>query len=200
MSKYEQITQNTERLIGNNFTSFQEFKYFDTEGFVQADLPYTIYYTNEKRKVYLTGLPSDIGSRRRIYKVNETDLFVTYQSISRAERESYPKAFKNIPTTNDYSVGEFRRYFCKKANDASSQIFEISQESYDGQSSLYSYYEIIWKISGNKNTVRNQNLVQIRILQKRVPEISRYLSPLEYWRPQANSLDDVQKKLSFLKK
>ena len=76
MSKYEQITQNTERLIGNNTTGFREFRYYDTEGFVQPNQRYTIYYTNDKQKVYLTGLPSDVGNRRRIEKVEETDSFL----------------------------------------------------------------------------------------------------------------------------
>jgi len=200
MSKFRQIIENTERLIGNNFTKFREFKYYDTEGFVQSDLPYTIYYTNDKVKVYLTGLPSDIGDRRRIYKVDETDSFVNYQRISRVRRENYPQPATILPTKNDYELGRYRRFFCRKANDTSSQIFEISKEDFDNQSSLYLYYSIVWIISGSKNNVQNSNLLATRILSKQIPQISNYLNPLEYWRPQTNSLDDVQKKLSFLKK
>ena len=104
MSKFRQIIENTERLIGNNFTTFREFKYYDTEGFVQSDLPYTIYYTNDKVKVYLTGLPSDIGDRRRIYKVDETDSFVNYQRISRVRRENYPRPATILPKKNGYGL------------------------------------------------------------------------------------------------
>ena len=200
MSNFEQVTDNTERLIGNNTTTFKEFKYYESDGFVQAGLPYTIYYTLDKEKIYLTGLPSDNGNTRRISKVNETDLFVKYQDVANRRRENYPKQSKKLPTQNDYEVGEFRRFFCKKSNDNTAQIFEISEDDFNNQSSLYDYYDIDWTISGKKSNVRSTNQVRLRSLQKRVKEIGNYLDPLEYWRPQTNSLDDVQKKLSFLKK
>lgn len=200
MSNFEQVTDNTERLIGNNTTTFKEFKYYESDGFVQAGLPYTIYYTLDKEKIYLTGLPSDNGTKRRISKVDETDLFVKYQDVANRERENYPKQSKKLPTQNDYEVGEFRRFFCKQSNDSTAQIFEISEDDFNNQSSLYDYYDIDWTISGKKSNVRSTNQVRLRSLQKRVKEIGNYLDPLEYWRPQTNSLDDVQKKLSFLKK
>ena len=200
MSNFEQVTDNTERLIGNNTTTFKEFKYYESDGFVQAGLPYTIYYTLDKEKIYLTGLPSDNGNRRRISKVNETDLFVKYQDVANRRRENYPKQSKKLPTQNDYQVGEFRRFFCKKSNDNTAQIFEISEDDFNNQSSLYDYYDIDWTISGKKSNVRSTNQVRLRSLQKRVKEIGNYLDPLEYWRPQTGSLYDVQKKLSFLKK
>ena len=199
MSKYEQITQNTERLIGNNITGFREFRYYDTEGFVQPNQQYTIYYTNDKEKVYLTGLPSDVGNRRRIEKVEETDLFVRYQDVANLEREPYPKPSKNLPTKNDYDVGTIRRYFCKKGNDDKAQIFEISEDDFNNQSSLYLYYDIRWTISGKRNDVRGVNLTRLRSLELELPGISNYLTPLEYWRPNTGTIDDIQKKLSFLK-
>ena len=200
MAKFEQIIENTERLIGNNTTNLREFRYYDTEGFVQPNQEYTIYYTNDKRKVYLTGLPSDTGNRRRIEKVNETDFYVRYQGLANLKRESYPKPSKNLPSPNDYDVGEIARFFCKKANDKQSSIFEISEDDFNNQTPLYLYYDIRWTITGKKNDVRNLNLGRLRSLRKRLPEITSYLNPLEYWRPQTNSLDDVEKKLSFLKK
>ena len=199
MSNFKQVTDNTERLIGNNTTTFKEFKYYETEGFVQAGLPYTIYYTLDKRKIYLTGLPSDSGNKRRIIKVNETDLFVKYQDVANRERENYPKQSKKPPIQSDYDVGEFRRFFCKKSNDNTAQIFEISEDDFNNQSALYNYYDIDWTISGKKSNVRSANLIRIRSLQKRVKEIGNYLTPLEYWRPETGTIDDIQKKLSFLK-
>jgi len=68
-----------------------------------------------------------------------------------------------LPTSKDYELGEFRRYFCKKINEL--QYFELSKEFYDLMVKkspnvvweLYSIFSIPWQLTGEEKTVYNIN-------------------------------------------
>lgn len=197
MGDFRQIQNNSERIIPNLQTEFKEFKFLDSEGFVPPNVTYSVYYTNDKIKIYLTGLPAT-SNTRRIEPVVENDIFVKYQNIKNLTRENYPKPNKIIPNKNDYEVGIFNRYFTQKAN-GEGEVFEISKETFDNKSSLYLYYELPWVIAGNREDVRLKNILTINTVSQDFPQIRNYLDPLQYWRPLGGSRDDVQKKLSFLK-
>ena len=197
MGDFSQILNNSERIIPNLQTEFKQFKFLDSEGFVPANVTYTAYYTKDKIKIYLTGLPTTPNSRR-IKPVVESDNFVKYQRLKNLSRENYPKPNQIAPSKSDYDVGEFIRYFCKKGN-GEGDIFEISKETFDSQSTLYLYYELSWVITGKRVDVRQKNISTLNALSLDLPRIKNYLDPLQYWKPNRNSVDDVQKKLSFLK-
>ena len=110
MDKFLDLKNNSERIISNQFTKLREFRYSQTDGFVAPNTLYTIYYTNDKLKVYLTGVPSSTNSKK-IDRENETDSFVIYQNINNLERENYPKPDKVLPKPSDYDVGFINRYF-----------------------------------------------------------------------------------------
>ena len=126
MDKFLDLKNNSERIISNQFTKLREFRYSQTDGFVAPNTLYTIYYTNDKLKVYLTGVPSSTNSKK-IDRENETDSFVIYQNINNLGRENYPKPDKVLPKPSDYDVGFINRYFCKSANDDTNQFLKYQK-------------------------------------------------------------------------
>ena len=56
MDRFRNIKNNSERIISNQFTKFKEFKYSQTNGFVSENILYTIYYTDDKQKLYFHGV------------------------------------------------------------------------------------------------------------------------------------------------
>ena len=65
---------------------------------------------------------------------------------------------------------------------------------------LYNYTSFQWRISGKKEEVIRDNSATIRSLQIDYPGINKVLFPLQLWKPPLNSSDDIEKKLSLLKK
>ena len=102
--------------------------------------------------------------------------------------EIYNNIFKpyynpEYPTDQDYVIGEFRRYFCKRTNN----IFyiEIDKTQYDllvNQDpkilfSMYVPFYIPWDISGDKNQVQttNRNVVELTSFRNKFPKLGEYL-------------------------
>ena len=198
MDKFLDLKNNSERIISNQFTKLREFRYSQTDGFVAPNTLYTIYYTNDKLKVYLTGVPSSTNSKK-IDRENETDSFVIYQNINNLERENYPKPDKVLPKPSDYDVGFINRYFCKSVNDDTKPFFEISKNDFNNQSAFFNYYQLRWTISGKKQSVARQNIIELLSIINDVPNIRQIIPALQYWRPSKDSRDDIEKKLERLK-
>jgi len=78
-------------------------------------------------------------------------------------------------------------------------VLEISEADYSKKLTLYDKVKVIWAISGNKETVTEVNYTTMRKLQKTFAGISGIVWPLQYWKPPKNSLDDMAKKMLFLK-
>jgi len=99
----------------------------------------------------------------------------------------------NIPTQQDYSIGEYRRYFCKKTNEIS--YLEINKETYDKLTSqdptiqyqLYFPFNLPWRVSGNREQVFiiNKNITELTSQQLVLPMLSEYLQRdfTKYWKP-----------------
>lgn len=89
----------------------------------------------------------------------------------------------NFPTDEDYTIGEFRRYFTKRAN--SIMYLEIDKIQYDLivnedssiMWSLYIPFEMPWSISGDKNQVAttNENIVKLTSFRNKLPKLGDYL-------------------------
>jgi len=94
-----------------------------------------------------------------------------------------PTYSPNTPTQQDYQIGEFRRYFCKKTNEII--YLEISKNTYDKLINrnpqilyqLYFPFNIPWQLTGNKEQVykTNKNLVDLTIFRKKLPMFQEYL-------------------------
>ena len=101
----------------------------------------------------------------------------------------YPK-----PTEDDYKVGNFKRYFCVKANENS--YLELDKKTYDKLSSknsnwayeLYVTFFLVWYITGEESQVEstNKNLVLIREQRSKRRGLKEFLREnyTKFYKPQ----------------
>ena len=103
-----------------------------------------------------------------------------------------PKTIVPSPNDTDYSYGFIRRYFCQRANDSNSHLFEISEDVYNKlqDSPFWKIIDIKWRITGPINEtyntmgfvddigVRSSNKAAIGIASQYIKNISLYLPNL----------------------
>jgi hypothetical protein len=92
-------------------------------------------------------------------------------------KQSYP-----IVTENDYTLGEFQRYFLKKGNEP--KFIEISKEDYrkyinqdkDVMFELYTPIQINWMLTGDKEQVYqvNKSIVARAEHEQNLPGFTQY--------------------------
>jgi len=202
MSLKEQIRnikQNIERTTQGLTTKLQEFEYEQTGGIVKPNTIYSIYYTLDKEEKYLTGL-KDTPNSKVINKIKDKSSFSRYTEIKFPNRENYPVETKPEITESDYTIGSITRYFTQVANDPTQPSFEITQDDFENQNSLYKYTSFSWKLKGTRQEVIRDNQNTINDLIVDYPNIDKSLFPLQFYRAPQNSPDDLEKKLSLLKK
>lgn len=88
-----------------------------------------------------------------------------------------------LPTSQDYSIKEFRRYFCKKINEI--KYVEINEDQYDLLVErddqilwqLYKPFYMNWQISGDKQTVAqiNKNITELTSQREKLPKFGDYI-------------------------
>jgi hypothetical protein len=160
----------------NLYTSGKEY------ALVSSGQEYIGYYYKLYNGKFFTGeTPNDPNTQEIIYIIpsvptnsdTKNSLVVPYNPL--------------LPTEQDYQVGEFRRYFSIKRNQA---IFtEISKETYDKfkqqdpQVSWRSYrvFFLTWKLTGDINQVAqtNKNITELTESRERAFGLSLYLK--ENW-------------------
>jgi hypothetical protein len=103
-----------------------------------------------------------------------------------------PLSFNPQPTQDDYNLGEFTRYFCKKTNELI--YIEINKDTYDkllGQEptylwQLYTPFKYQWIISGDKETVykTNEQITRYMITKFKFPAFNKFLREdyLKFWK------------------
>jgi hypothetical protein len=77
-----------------------------------------------------------------------------------------------LPTQNDYNLGVFSRYFCKKNNE--NKYLEIDQTTYQDLNSkkstiawdLYTPITTLWYLTGDKNTVAKANKGLVNLIEQ----------------------------------
>jgi hypothetical protein len=102
------------------------------------------------------------------YQVFQPQIVDAYTTIKKFQPEYYnsriqPYQVTPIPDEQDYAVGEYIRYFCKKVNE--SLYLELDKIQYDGFSERdpryfydqYLTFTIPWSITGSKETVFKTN-------------------------------------------
>jgi hypothetical protein len=95
-----------------------------------------------------------------------------YSSNTTLER-FLPLFNQTTPTQQDYTLGSFPRYFCKKTNEL--KYIEINKETHDKLKikdsqiawDLYEPQLIVWQISGDKEKTFLANKNNIALLEKR---------------------------------
>ena len=190
----QNIKSNFERTVQGLNTKPQEFIYEQNKGTVRGGEVYSIYYTLDKKEIYLTGTINTLNPKIMERLKNKT-LYGKYSEIKELDRIPYPTPTPAKPSKSDYEIGEITRYFTRVANNTSNLIFEISQDDFETQNSLYKYTTFTWKISGLKSEVVRENSLTINSLEKNYSGIGKILNPTHLWSPPKNSKDDLENKL-----
>ena len=109
--------------------------------------------------------------------------YISIKNINSSQTTLLPTYAPTYPSYQDYQVGEFRRFFCKKTNEI--QYIEIDPKQYsliaykDPQIlwQLYTPFNIPWIISGQEeNAARvNKNIVELTMKQLKLPRFNDYL-------------------------
>jgi hypothetical protein len=166
---------------------------------------YTGYYwKTSSGKIYTGKTPQDIPTSELISAnsnplnpvlqnssipviINQNDFentnYINIKSIDTSQIALTPLYFPTQPTQQDYQIGEFRRYFCKKTNEI--QYIEISKDQFDLLVAkdpqilwqLYFPFFIPWDITGNKEQVArtNKNIVDLTMKNLRLPRFNDYI-------------------------
>jgi hypothetical protein len=121
--------------------------------------------------------------------VNNTYSRLTNQNTSPKE---LPVNLQNLPTLQDYQIGEFTRYFAKKINQ--DLYIEFTQDLYDRLISQnpsiyyeqYTAFKLPWRLIGDKQQVArtNKNIVDLTSQQFNLSKFGRYLKDdyLKYYK------------------
>lgn len=118
--------------------------------------------------------------------------YTLLQNIDLSKTVFLPFYSPTLPTEQDYQIGEFRRYFCKKINEII--YLEISKNTFNKLTTknpqilwqLYFPFSLPWQITGDKENVykTNRNITELTSIRKKLPMLSEYLKNdfTKYWK------------------
>lgn len=129
---------------------------------------------------------SNLTSEAFIYNNTSNDAsIIEYNKLNSNLNKSFivPNSFNPIPTQEEYSLGEFTRYFCKKTNEII--YMEISKSTFDKLVDkdpsylwqLYIPFSYKWRISGNKEDIYriNKNVTEYMSKSYNLPMFNKFL-------------------------
>jgi hypothetical protein len=154
------------------------------EFFIQGtNIPYIGYYHKFSTGEIFTGQNPNVSTTRPLIKTptiiptqitnipytvvivnsNENQEYIKTKKVDVNSLQTLPTPYYPQPTSNDYQIGEFQRYFARKINEPS--FIEITQDTYNrmfnkDSNILYSLYIICslpWLLIGDKNQVEDTN-------------------------------------------
>lgn len=159
---------------------------------------YTGYYWQTSKNEYFTGrnpsdgvsIPLQIIATPPPIKVslltynNNNKIYNKLKGINVSETLNLPYYYKPSPTEEDYQIGNFVRYFCKKVNE--NLYIETTKIIYDkiinkdkGYAyTLYYPFSLTWKLTGNRKIVErtNQRVVKTIETQQKIVGLGEYLN------------------------
>lgn len=113
----------------------------------------------------------------------ENEVYKQIKGIRGNNLRNSPQLFYTQPTKDNYDLGEFQRFFCKKRSEFI--YLEISQTDYNNlisNSSIIDYqnwtpFNIPWTLTGDKNKVynTNRNIVLLEEKNKKFYGFRKYL-------------------------
>lgn len=109
--------------------------------------------------------------------------YISIKNIDPNQVTLIPTYAPTYPTSQDYQVGEFRRFFCKKTNEIQYVEIDVNQYGLLTQKDpqilwqLYFPFNIPWVISGNAQSaaITNKNIVELNMKQLKLPRFNDYL-------------------------
>lgn len=141
-------------------------------------------YTN-KIKIALEGDAPEVGNGDLPYNSSNVIKYATSKNIPISPNgiKILPQYNPTLPSSQNYQIGEFRRYFCKKTNEI--QYIEINQETFTQlqqkspafEWTLYFPFFINWQLTGDKQQVAhvNKNIVLYEMKRFSLPKFNLYL-------------------------
>jgi hypothetical protein len=135
----------------------------------------------------ITTYDSNASSNNIFLNINQEEInntaYLNIKNISVNDSVYIPPYSPTLPTSQDYQIGEFVRYFCKKSNEVI--YIEISQDTYNLLLDkdprilwqLYIPFNIPWQITGDKQTVAktNKNIVELTMFKNKYYRFNDYL-------------------------
>ena len=119
----------------------------------------------------------------RFYDAFEIEKYTSLTKIDPNKKTPVPIYSLTLPTSQDYQIGQFVRFFCKKTNEIT--YLEISKETYNKLINknpnifyqLYQPFNINWQLTGDKTQVYkvNKNIVELAMKQYKLPQFNLYL-------------------------
>jgi len=102
---------------------------------------------------------------------------VIYKTLTNIRATEYAKEKKSKPKESDYTVGNFTRYFLRQVNNSFAKIIEIDKEQFNKFKTepFYINVDILWKITGDAQSIINTNLKIIIDADKKLPGIKDLL-------------------------
>lgn len=140
---------------------------------------YTGRYPNDGKNLELTestpqGTNEDSATYEIDYRfVGDNNTYSTVRGIQpTSPQPAIPTPSYPIPSNDDYKLGEFTRYFSKKANE---NIYTETSALF--KNDLYIGFQIPWLISGDKNKVAsvNKNIVKLKEQNLNISGFGDYL-------------------------
>ena len=196
------------QITSNLHTNGGEFAYANTK---QEYIGY--YYKTSKGKYFTGKTPqdgpnelliafskdggADVTVQNNIYSFANTDSFEVNKYINITNQlpvaPYQPTYSPTLPTQQDYTNGEMRRYFCKKTNEII--YLEINKDTYDKLVKqdpkilyqLYLPFNLPWRLTGNKEQVFiiNKNITELTSSKQNLPMLVEYLKMdfTKYYKP-----------------
>jgi len=139
-------------------------------------------------KTLKPGERSNEIQNREAFQIFQPQLVNDYLAIQKYPDSYYqtrilPFAVTPIPDQEDYTVGEYRRYFCKKTNELI--YLELDEIQYNAISKRdskyfweqYSAFSLPWTLTGEQPKVyqTNRAIVQKRIQNLQLPSFDKFL-------------------------
>jgi len=169
-------------------------KFFTGKAPEDKNIQELILFSNTATKQY-SNLTSDaFTAPSGVYLNNNYTIANEYNKLNKTllNVNNLPLSFNPQPTQDDYNLGEFTRYFCKKTNEI--RYLEINKDTYEkllGQDptylwQLYTPFKYQWIISGDKETVykTNEQVTNYMITKFKFPLFNKFLKEdyLKFWK------------------
>ncbi len=126
--------------------------------------------------------------------ISNTDLSLRYNKLNNKllGDKIIPNSYNPFPTQEEYNLGEFTRYFCKKANEWN--YIEINKDNFTKLSikdnsylwQLYIPFKFQWTISGEEKSVYilNKNITEYMMKKFKLNMLNKFLKEdyLKFWK------------------
>ena len=176
----EYVLLNTKQPYKGYYWKTSQEKIFTGKTPQDTPIEELILITNETVNLINVSDTSNIAS---YYNKNDNDS-INYLNLTKQPPPPLPPTYSlNLPTQQDYQIGEFRRLFCKKINELI--YLEINIDTYNklitqDSSIQFQYYQVFnipWQLTGNKEQVytTNKNIVELTMKQQKLSQFDKYI-------------------------